>query len=207
MWRVTLIKVSRNRVAWVLATAFCVSLPGVGEAQSAVLPSASTVRTVNRDTPDAKIDDARRALEQAAVQVDFASDAREIELLQQAHDDLSGAIDQLHGPQRQRTLDVLSDLNQAMHRATASLGRLIAPGGEGFGPLVPSRQLLRGLATEALELQRNAPELQRLPSTIVVEVGGRPQQTESASARAQEPIRLVEQELLSWPLAHNAAWP
>jgi hypothetical protein len=200
-------KVNPNPVALVLATVFLVSLLAVGGARAGGLPAAPTVRTDDRGAPEAKIDDARRALEQAAAEAEFASDTREIALLQRARNDLSAAIDHLGGLQRQRTQDLLNDLNQAMQRTGTKLGRLVSPGAEGFGPLVPSRQMLNGLATEALELQRNAPELQRLPNTIVVDVRHRRQPVEKAAEPAPSPIELANQEPLSWPLGYEAAWP
>jgi hypothetical protein len=104
-------KVNPNPVALVLATVFLVSLLAVGGARAGGLPAAPTVRTDDRGAPEAKIDDARRALEQAAAEAEFASDTREIALLQQARNDLSAAIDHLGGLQRQRTQDLLNDLN------------------------------------------------------------------------------------------------
>jgi hypothetical protein len=194
-----------NPIVFALAAVFIALLVGAAAARAAVMASTPIAGTNDRDTPEAKIDDARRALEQAAAQADFASDAREIGLLQQAHDDLSAAIDQLHGLQHQRTLDLLSDLDQAMRRTAAGLGRLASPGGEGFGPLVPSRQLLGRLATEAVELQRNAPE-RRMPNTIIVDIGHHRTRVETG-ARAPDPIGLANQQPLSWPLGYEAAWP
>ena len=132
---------------------------------------------------------------------------RQAQRLQRAHDDLSAAIDQLQGLRRQRTLDLLSDLDQAMQRRTAKFGNPLAPGEESLGLLVPSRELLNGLATEALELQRNVPAPRRLPNTIVVDVSQSPQRERTAEARAREPIEPADQELLSWPLGFEAGWP
>jgi hypothetical protein len=73
--------------------------------------------------------------------------------------------------------------------------------------LVPGRQLLNGLATEALELQRDAPEVQRLPYTIVIDVDKTRQHVGTAEAPARDRIRLANQESLSWPLRFEAACP
>jgi hypothetical protein len=194
-------------ICLVLATVSFALMLAADLARAQDVPTTPAGRTANRETPEAEMDDARRALEQAAAQADFASDEREVALLQRAHDDLSAAIDQLQGLQRQRTLDLLSDLDRAMHRTAAELGRFVSPGEESFGPLVPSRQLLNSLATEALEVQQNAPELQRLPDTVVIGVGRPRQHERTADASARDPIEQADHEPLSWPLGFEAAWP
>jgi hypothetical protein len=195
---------SRNPAVLAFATILLPLLLAANAVRAQDVPSAASVGTDNRETPEAKIDDARRALEQAAAQADFASDASEVALLQRAHDDLNAAVDQLQGLQRQRTLDLLSDLDQAMERTAGKLGRLVSPSGEAFGPLVPSRQQLNGLASEAVELQRNAPELQRLPNTIVIQSQPHP---EAGAVPGPDQIELVNREPLSWPLGFQGAWP
>lgn len=203
-------KADRYRITLVVASVFLTSLFAVDGVRAEALQPApivrTDVRTSNEETPQAKIDDARRALEQAAAQADFASNSREVALLQRAHDDLSAAIEQLRGVQRQRTADLLSDLDQAMQRTAAKLGGHVSPSQEGFGPLVPDRQLLAGLATEAMDVQRNSTELQRLPNTIVVGAG-QLQQPSGTGALLSGPIELANREPLSWPLGYQAAWP
>lgn len=196
-----------NPVVLALATIFLALLLAANAVRAQDAPSAASVGTGERETPEAKIDDARRALEQAAAQADFASDASEVALLQRAHDDLNAAVDGLQGLQRQRTLDLLSDLNQAMERTAGRLGRLVSPSGEAFGPLVPSRQQLNGLASEAVDLQRNAPEVQRLPNTIVIDVGQSQPHPEAGAVPGSDPVELVNREPLSWPLGSQSAWP
>ena len=199
-----LLRMKSSQIRWAFAFALMV---GADMPHAQVAPSTPAVRTGERAKPDAQIDDARRALEQAAAQADFASDEREVALLQRAHDDLSAAIHQLQGARRQRALDLLSDLDQAMQRTAAQVGRFVSPGEKSVELLVPSRQLLNSLATEALELQRNTPQLQRLPDTVVIDAGQprRPGATTAAPARNQ--IEPADRELLSWPLGFQEAWP
>ena len=196
-----------TRFAWAVRATWLIALLAADMAWAQVVPSPPSIRTANRDTPDTEIDDARRALEQAAAQADFASDEREVALLQRAHDDLSAAVDRLQGLQRQRTMDLLSDLDQALQRTAAELGRFVSPGEESFGPLVPSRRLLNSLAMEALELQRNTPELQRLPDAVVIDVARSRPHAGTAGAPPRNPVEQVDHEPLSWPLGFEAAWP
>jgi len=200
-------KPGRSRSAFALASILLATLLGASAGRAAPAAAAApTAASAARDTPQAKIGEATRALEQAALQADFASDARELELLQQAHDDLNAAADQLHGARRTRTTWLLEDLERAIQRTTAQLGPLSTPGGQGFGPLVPARGQLAQLATEAQELERGAPEVHRLIGTTIIGLtppgeGGAP------LAPPMSPLDLENRELLSWPLGYETAWP
>jgi hypothetical protein len=175
----------------------------------AMPPGPAVAATQAADAPGAEIGRATRALEQAALQANFASDARELQLLQQAHDDLSAVAGGLHGMRRERARWLLDDLEQAMHRADAQLGTLsspdLSPGQVGFGPLVPDRNQLGALAIEAQELERGEPVVHRLIGTTVL--GQAPPAEASAGAPASEALELANRELLAWPLGYEAAWP
>jgi len=197
----------RNRLVFALISALlawpvCAEVARVQDVESAPVPGAE-----GGDGAQDSIADAVRALEQAALQADFASDAREIALLQRAHDDLSAAASRLKGAQRERTVQLLQDLDQAMERTTAQLGTLVGPGGESFGPRVPSRRLLARLATQAQELQRQAPEMGRLPNTIIVGTSRRQDHVAEPQTPRPSPIDLINREPLSWPLDFDSAWP
>jgi hypothetical protein len=199
-----------NRLPGVLASALFAA--GWALAAQAAQPVAAkapgtalaTSETVFRDEAEAKISDATRALEQAALQANVASDARELELLQRAHDDLSTAVGQLHGTRRIRAGWLLSDLEQAMQRASVQLGTLISPGEEGFDQVVPDRNQLAALATEAQELERREQTVHRLIGTTII---GLALPSQNASMPPRSPLDVENTELLSWPLGYETAGP
>jgi hypothetical protein len=186
----------RNRLKLTLIAALLSGLVLADAARAAV--GAAPVLGAPADLAQARITDAVSALEQAALQADLASDAREAALLQRAHDDLSAARDQLHGTRRERTSALLQDLDQAIETTTVQLGALT-------GPLVPSRRLLAELADEAQDLQRQSPNMHRLPNTIIVGAG-RPREPAAAGTMLL-PDPMDEAQSMSWPLQSARAWP
>jgi hypothetical protein len=110
-----------------------------------------------RSIVQAQISDAAHDLEQAAHQRDFTSNAHVSALLQWAHEDLAAAAKELHGVQRTRAIDLLSDLDFTVRRASTHVGPLLSPDGDVLGPLPPSREQLARLAKEAQNLERSAP--------------------------------------------------
>jgi hypothetical protein len=201
-------KPNGHRLSSVLASAFAfgwavaaqAAQPLAGQAPDA---SLAAQETASREEAEARIGDATRALEQAALQANVASDARELELLQRARDDLSAAVAQLHGTRRIRTGWLLDDLALAMQRTSTQLGTLVSPAGEAFGPLVPDRTQLAALATEAQELQRREPTMHRLIGTTIM--GSAP--SENAAEPPRSPLDAENRELLAWPLGYETAWP
>jgi hypothetical protein len=109
-----------------------------------------------RSIVQAQISDAADDLEQAARQRDFTSNAHVSALLQWAHEDLAAVTKELHGVQRTRTIELLSDLDLTVRRASTHVGPLLSPDGGVLGPLPPSRKQLARLAKEAQNLERNA---------------------------------------------------
>src|SRR5258708_29691926 len=191
------------RRRWVLALAAALFAPLV----YCTAAQAARVGDDAADAPAAKISDAARALEQAALQSQFASDAREVTLLQQAHDDLAAAVDQLHGARRTRTMWLLDDREQAIQRTATLLGPVISPVDDGFGPPVPSRDQLAQLAIEAQELERMAPEVHRLVGTAIIGTAPVREDTGVPPAPPRSPIDVANRELLLWPLGDETAWP
>src|ERR1700730_17076149 len=191
----------RNR--WVLALAAALFAP-------LVYGTAAQVAPVGGDAPDApaaNIRDAARALEQAALQAQFASDAREVALLQQAHDDLAAAVDQLHGARRGRTKWWRDDLEQAIQRTATLLGPVMSPVDDGFGPPVPSRDQLVQLAIEAQELEGMAAEVHRLVGPGIIGTTPVREDASVPPAPPRSPIDVANRELLLWPLGDDTTWP
>jgi hypothetical protein len=181
-----------------LASATADAGAGVGLARPIQADRRSNVR--------ARITDAVRHLEQACLQRDFSSNSRELALLQWAHEDLAAAANELHGVQRARTIGLLADLDLTIRRASTHLGPLHSPDGDTYGPLPPSRNQLAQLATEAQDLERNAPTIHRLQDTI----GPSPtaqQRTDAGPNSAAAAVALAGDDPLSWPLGAQAAWP
>jgi hypothetical protein len=180
---------------------------GADAAEPAAGGAPTVVGPDSRDAPEAKIRDAARVLEQAALQADFASDARELALLQQAHDDLTAAVDQLNGVQRDRARGLLDDLEHAIHGASTRLGALITPFAEPDDPPAPSRDQLAQLATEAQELERQSPTLHRLVDSVTVRSAPDRDADSVPPAPPPSPIDVANQELLRWPLGVQTVWP
>lgn len=103
-----------------------------------------------------------RRLEQAALQHDFASNERELQLLQSAHDELEAAIKTLCCGERERVAALESDIARALTEDSSYLGPLVSPDGEQFGPVAPSQSQLAQLVTEGQEVLRHAPTVERL---------------------------------------------
>jgi hypothetical protein len=197
----------RNRWVLALAAALLVPLAYSEAAQAAPVAAAAAVSDGAPDATAAKISEAARALEQAALQAQFASDARELALLQQAHDDLSAALDHLHGTRRTRTMWLLDDLEQAIQRSTTQLGPVTSPVEDSLGPRVPSRDQLAQLAIEAQELERQAPDVHRLVGTAIIGATQPREDTGAPHAPPRSPIDVANRELLSWPLGNDTTWP
>lgn len=176
------------------------------QAGAGILGIAALIQADRRSIAQAQISDAVRDLEQAALQWDFASNARELALLQQAHEDLAAAAKQLHGVQRTQTIDLLADLDHAIRRASTHLGPLLSPDGDTFGPLAPSRDQLAQLATEAQDLECNAPTIHRLRDTVSPSSTAR-DRTGAQPTNRPAAVALAGEDPLSWPLGTQAAWP
>jgi hypothetical protein len=178
---------------------------GTVRADAGISGLAQLIQADGRSIVQAQISDAMRDLEQACLQRDFASNARELALLQWAREDLVAAARQLHGVEHARAIDLLADLDHAIRRASTHLGPLLSPDGDMYGPQPPSRDQLAQLATEAQDLERNAPKIHRLRDTVSPESTPR-DRTEAQSANRSATAALGE-DPLSWPLGPQAAWP
>jgi hypothetical protein len=96
-------------------------------------------------------------IEQAALQRDFSSNARELTLLRGAHDALESAIDSLCCMRRERAAVLAADLDHVLVRDAAHDGFAHSVDGFTYGPPAPSRDQLARLASEAWDLVRGAP--------------------------------------------------
>jgi len=141
---------------------------------------------------------AERRLERAALQRDFSSDAKELALLQSAHDRVAPAIQRLCCAQRVRAAYLESDIDFAIARAIARLEPLLSTTGASSGPPAPSRDQLAQLAVEAQDLVRNARLMHRLIDTGNGDL--RSQKTSDLRSRAvRDPIDYANPDTLSWP--------
>jgi hypothetical protein len=179
---------------------------GASQADASIASIAHLIQADRHAIVQAQISDAVRDLEQACLQRDFASNARELALLQWAREDLVAAAKQLHGVEHARTVDLLADLDHAIRRASTHLGPLLAPDGDVYGPLPPSRNQLAQLATEAQDLERNAPLIHRLRDTG--SHGSTPLDRTAVQRRnGPAAMTLAGDDPLSWPLGAQPAWP
>jgi hypothetical protein len=184
--------------------------PAVTEVVPAVvinLDTAAAERSVRHAMAQAQIDDAVGALEQATLQRDFASNARELGLLQRAHDRLSAAAKQLDGARRAQTIDLLADLDHSVERASSHLGPLASPDGGSFDPRAPSRNQLAQLATEGQDLQRSTPAAHRLLDGSGLGSTSRLPTVGDRQSAAQIWAAPANADLLSWPAEMRATWP
>ncbi len=162
------------------------------------LSAGSVDPSVRAEAAQAQISAAVRDLEQATLQWDFSSNASELALLQQAHDQLAAAARHLHGVRRVHTDQLLADLDHAIRRASAELGPLHSNTGETFGPPAPSRNQLAQLATEAQDLERGASIAHRLLDTI--DLGSTSRHASGAQTQMEQAeIPLASQDLQAWP--------
>jgi hypothetical protein len=202
---------NRNRMLIAVASALlawgaCAKAAQPTDVSAPAAAVSSDAAPLDRPDPAAtRISDATRALEQAALQADFASNERQLELLQQAFDDLTVAVHRLHGAQRARVDGLLADLSHAIERASAPIGPVASPLGDAVGPPPPSRNQLAQLAIEAQEVERQAPTVHRLvDGTLVASNANRASAGSPDDATANE---LNNQDPLSWPLRPERAWP
>lgn len=128
----------------------------------AAIQYAGATSGVNRGDPARRIRSAVRKLEQAALQLDFSSNERELELLQSARDRLALAIGGLCCAQRERAAGLQADIDHVIVRDASRLGLLVSPEGNEFGPPAPTRSQLAQLVSEGQELVRDAPVVRRL---------------------------------------------
>jgi hypothetical protein len=116
-----------------------------------------------------RVQRASRYLEQAALQWDFASNARQLDLLRQARGDLQTALPGLRGLRRRQAAALSADIGRVLVRDTSPLeiqaDAGLDTGGPNLGPLAPSRDELAVLAKEGQDLVRSAPVAIR-PSEI-----------------------------------------
>lgn len=110
------------------------------------------------------IDRAVSKLEEAALQLDFASNDQELNLLYSAHDLLATAIDKLCCVQRERVAALEADIDHVILRDNALFGPDASPLGDRFGPPAPNRAQLVRLVKEGQGLARNMPGEFRLRS-------------------------------------------
>jgi len=178
---------------------------GLARAGAGIAGVSRDVQADRCTIAQAQVTDAVRDLEQAALQWDFASNARELALLQWAHEDLAAAVKLLHGVQRTRTVELLADLDHAIRRASAHLGPLVSPDGNTFGRVAPSQNQLAQLATEAQDLARNAPTIHRLRDTVSLGSTDR-ERAGAQPGTGAAALPLASENPLSWPLGSETAW-
>ncbi|SPE27037.1 exported hypothetical protein [Burkholderiales bacterium] len=167
-------------------------------------PGAATALVASEDQSSKKqaamheIGSAARRLEQATLQWDFSSNSQELALLQSAHDRLASAIKSLCCAQRVRAVELLTDIEFVMARASARLDPSRSATGASYGPPAPSRDQLAQLTTEAQDLARGTPGAHRL-----LDAGNRDLPSQNASngrsAREPEPIDDASTDPLRWP--------
>jgi len=171
------------------------------------LGTAAPEQSARHAAAQAQIDDAVGALEQATLQRDFTSNARELVLLQRAHDRLSAAAKQLDGARRDQTIALLADLDHSVQRASSRLGPLASPDGESFDPRAPSRNQLAQLASQGQYLQRSTPTLHRLLDGSGLGSASRPSAAVERRSAPQIWAAPANADLLSWPAEMRATWP
>jgi hypothetical protein len=129
---------------------------------SSLMEAAAAEQLAREVVAQSQIADAVRDLEQAALQSDFSSNARELAFLQHAHEQLRAAAKQLDGARFDRIIDLLADLEHAVDRASTRAGPPISPAEKASVARAPSHNQLAQLATEGQDLERNAPTAHRL---------------------------------------------
>jgi hypothetical protein len=129
---------------------------------TSIADAAALEQAARKDFAQSQIADAVRNLERAALQSDFSSNARELEFLKHAHEQLHAAAEQLDGARRDRIIDLLADLDHAVERASTRGGPPVSPGEEASALRAPSHNQLAQLATEGQRLERNVPTAHRL---------------------------------------------
>jgi len=173
---------------------------------SAIVDAGAAEHSARDAIAQSQITDAVRDLEQAALQSDFSSNARELALLQNAHERLSAAAKQLDGARRDRTIDLLADLDHAVQRASTRAGPPISLDEETPDWRAPSHNQLAQLATEGQDLERSTATAHRL-------VDGNGLGSTARPAKGAQP--LTEQtsiapwnaDLQSWMPDTRATWP
>lgn len=163
-------------------------------------------RSRSADAAQPHIDGAAQALEQAASQASVATAARQVALLRQAQDDLRAAQRQLDGRRRAQVAALLDDVQEAIEAADSQLGTLSAPDADAFGPLVPDREQLAELATEAQQVQRHESNVRRLIGTVIIGTAP-PAAQPPVPVRLAMVIRAADEQALYWPYVAGMAWP
>ncbi len=185
------------------------ALTETSQAGTGIRGIAQVIQADRRRIAQAQIDDAVRELKQAAMQADFASNERELSLLQEAHENLLAAAGQLNGVQRTRAIELLADLDHVIKRGSAELGPLISSTGDTFGPPPPSRNQLAQLANEGQDLERGRRFAHRLLDAVDP---GQTSQKSKQVTRAQTQMEQAEialggKDLQAWPPDMRATWP
>ena len=196
----------------VLAIAFTASASaGAGFAgRSAVVPATAGAaeqsdRSLGWQPGRAQIRQAVGCLEQAALQWDFSTNARELALLHKAQGFLIAAARQQQGAERIRTDDLLADLNLAIERTSTHLGRLISPDGDTFGSQAPDHDQLAQLATEGQDLERGSPLPHRLLDSV--NVGPTRDPLPAHRQLEQSEIAQADSDVQTWPPDLPMRWP
>ncbi len=196
------------------------ALSGLGQTAHANLPSGASAVPIAPQTGAARAWPAQRAplgpppamkqiaravgaLDQAAMEHDFASNARDLVLLQQARDDLGAAAALLHGLPRTRAIELASDIDIALRWTSAPLGPLASPVGGDMGPPVLSRDQLAQLATEGQDLLRGGLTFDRPIDTGTGFGGERPRR--AGPAHTPPPLALQDTRPPAWPLRSTGA--
>jgi hypothetical protein len=131
-------------------------------AQGAPQVAARPADEPGRKDPDRPVRRAVRQLEQAALQLDYASNSQELAWLQLAHDELAAALDDACCRARQRIAELEVDLNHVIVRDAARLGSPFSSSGDSFGPPAPTHGQLDRLVLEGQAILRDTPPAGRL---------------------------------------------
>jgi len=199
-------------LALIIAIMFYAGRAHADVAGPAMLPSAAAAAVAGDDQSSKQhvamheIRSAARRLEQATLQWDFTSNSQEFALLRSAHDQLASAIKKLCCAQRGRAVEVLTDVEFVMARASAQLGPSRSATGASYGPPAPSRDQLAQLTIETQDLARETPSVHRLLDAGRLD-SSNPKASHARSPRERDPVDYANTDPLSWPPGRPATAP